>query len=137
MANKDSWSTSRHAAATKINLEASHLKVAMEHFIVQMTSVTLETLGLQGPRTRAGTANHEEILAELQTQLQEAQVAISNNLDFVSTQIELLNEALSSYNHLNPPANLEIQPQPPAGGPRPQPQHQVQNMTLRIHFWVR
>ena len=79
MANKDSWSTSRHAAATKINLEASHLKVAMEHFIVQMTSVTLETLGLQGPRTRAGTPNHKEILAELQTQLQEAQAAISTN----------------------------------------------------------
>ena len=85
--NVESWSSSRHSAATKINQEALHLKTAMEHFIAQMTSVTLETLGLQGPRTRAGTPNHEEIIAELQTQLQEAQAAISTNLDTVSDQI--------------------------------------------------
>ena len=84
-----------------------------------MTSVTLETLGLQGPRTRAGTPNHEEIIAELQTQLQEAQTAISNNLDTVSDQIEILNGALSSYNHLNPPAIAETPQQPPAGDQRP------------------
>ena len=87
MTNKDSWDTSRHAAGTKINLEAANLKATMEHFITQMTCVTLETLRLQEPRTRAGTANHEETLAELQTQLQEAQVAVSNNLDSVSAQI--------------------------------------------------
>ena len=46
MTNKDSWDTSRHAAGTKINLEAANLKAAMEHFITQMTCVTLETLRL-------------------------------------------------------------------------------------------
>merc|ERR1712237_72636 len=86
-----------------------------------MTSVTLETLGLPGPMTRAGTPNHEDNMADLLTQLQEAQTAISNNLDIVADQIEILTAAVSSYNHLNPPAvpenpvadpNLNLNPNP-------------------------
>merc|ERR1712237_189866 len=80
-----------------------------------MTSVTLETLGLPGPRTRAGTPNHEDIMADLLTQLQEAQTAISNNLDIVADQIEILTAAVSSYNHLNPPAI----PENPIADPNP------------------
>ena len=51
MANPNSWETSRHAAGIKINTEAANLKGAMEHFITQMTYITLETLRLQEPRT--------------------------------------------------------------------------------------
>ena len=119
MANPDSWETSRHAAGIKINAEATNLKCAMERFITHMTCITLETLGLQEPRTRARVANHEENLAELESQLMESQVAVSNNLDSVSTQIELLNDAISSYNHLNPPADVEAQPQATDGDQRP------------------
>ena len=97
-------------AGYKINSHADDLNCAMEKFINFMTNLTLESLKLEESRTRARAANREDNLVDLEAHLMNSMEAVTTNLDSVTHQMELLMDAVSQYNHLNPPAEPEPQP---------------------------
>ena len=103
--NAESWEVSQQVAGHKINSHADDLNHAMEQFINFMTNLTLESLKLEGSRTRARAASREDNLVDLEVHLMNSMDAVTTNLDSVTLQMELLMDAVSQYNHLNPLQN--------------------------------
>ena len=93
----------------------------MEKFINYMSNLTVSSLNLDVSRTR-GRAHREENMEELENHLMNTIDAVNINLDMVSGQMELLKEAVSQYNYLNPMVEPDAQqPQAQADPQAPPP----------------
>ena len=120
-ASQAAWETSRGIAGYRINAQTNDLDIAIERFINHMSNLTVTSLGLDISRTRA-RAQREENLEEIENHLMSTIDVVNTNLDTVSGQMELLKEAVSQYNFLNPMVEPDgQQPQAQADPQAPPP----------------
>ena len=120
-ASPNTWQPAQDEVTRRIMTDYAELERVTESFTMEMSSLTVQALGLDRANTRGRPVRDVD---EIEECVRSGQLVVTALLDRVDTQLETIQRSYFLYLFLNPPPQLALAAPVPPGRDGPQPPEQ-------------